>query len=118
MERVERFIAILGDTESHNYKEAWGDNGFACGRFQEHPSFYASWGPRPGDFGGVERSWHWCFEFAVRRFFAAATFDAPGASDGMIAMAYHLHGQVIWTGFDEDYKRKWDDAENRFLGII
>lgn len=110
------FLAVLAVTESRNDWRAWGDDGLACGRYQAHPSFYASWSPRPVDFGGVERSWDWCFEWAARRFFRACRFDKPAASLGQIAMAYHLHGQVIWIGFDARYDEEWRAAET-ILGV-
>jgi hypothetical protein len=101
------FVAALSKQESNDNIHAWGDSGRACGRFQQHPSFYASWGPRAVDFGGVERDWDWAFVFAVRKFFRAARATQPTISFLKIAMAFHLHGQIRWDGWDEAYATRW-----------
>jgi hypothetical protein len=107
MEEVDRFIKILGQVESSDDPEAWGDSGRAAGRFQQHPSFYASWGPAPQDFRCQERTWDWAFEFAARRFFRIARATVPAKPMLAIAMALHLHGQVRWDGNDAVYAAKW-----------
>lgn len=50
MASVDRFVAITALCESVDNPEAWGDDGRACGRWQIHPSAYASWGPKPHGF--------------------------------------------------------------------
>lgn len=107
MNREERYIAIVSELESSNNPKAWGDDGFAVGRFQWHPSAYATWGPAPEDFGGHEQSWDWAFTQAKREFFRAAIEDRPTATDLEIAMAFHLHGQVRWEGWDQGYVTRW-----------
>ena len=107
MDNLSRFLLILAECESGASAKAWGDGGYACGRYQQHPSFYASWCPSPGEFGGRERSWDWAFDMAVRRFYAACIADKPDASLTRIAMAYHLHGQVRWDGWDSAYLDRW-----------
>jgi hypothetical protein len=107
MNEVERFLAITGMVESDNDPEAWGDGGFACGRYQDHASYYESWGPKKEDFKGKERSWDWCFEFAARKFFLVARVHKPDATLLQIGMARHLHGQIIWAGNDPAYATRW-----------
>jgi len=113
MSDEDRFIKILALVESDDYPLAWGDSGFAVGRYQQHPRFYCDWGPKKDYFGNVERSWDWCFEHAARRFFRQARIVSPGATLSKIAMAYHLHGAVVWTGDDPAYAKRWADEELR-----
>jgi hypothetical protein len=113
----ERFIKILSRCESNDNPQAWGDSGRAVGRFQQHPSFYASWAPKPSDFGGRERSWDWCFEFAARRFFRAARAAQKDAGLAEIAMALHLHGQLRWDGWDDAYQTHWLLSEKAVDGL-
>lgn len=107
MSDEERFIKILALVESGDKPEAWGDALRACGRWQQHPSFYVNWGPRRDDFGSHDRTWDWCFELAARRFFRQARIHKRSATFQQIAMAYHLHGQIQWTGWDEAYAKRW-----------
>lgn len=108
--REDSFVAALAKTESNNNPEAWGDNGYACGAWQWHPSAFISWYPRAHEFGGRERSWDWAYEMAVRKFFTAALADWPEATDLDIAMAFHLHGQVNWTGWEDGYAARFRAA--------
>jgi len=105
----DRFIHLVGLVESNNHPFAWGDHGYAVGRFQDHPSYYATWGPHASEFGGHERPWDWCFEQAARRFFRAARMAHPEANLLAIAMARHLHGQLVWTEWDPVYQKQWID---------
>jgi hypothetical protein len=113
MTEEDRFIEILGLVESDNGPRRWGDSGRACGRFQDHPSYYCTWGPIESDFGGQERTWDWAFEFASRAFFRAARAHSPGKTLAEIAMARHLHGQIRWDGADEFYAQRWRICELR-----
>lgn len=115
MTEEDRFIQIVAMVESDNRPLRWGDSGRAIGRFQDHPSYYARWGPTEADFGGVERSWDWCFEFAARNFFAAARAHSPGKTLAEIGMARHLHGQLRWDGGDEFYRQRWASVEKRLV---
>jgi hypothetical protein len=117
MEEVDRFIKILSRCESNDNPQAWGDSGRACGRFQQHPSFYGSWGPQPNDFGGKERSWDWAFAWAARKFFKVARERFPTASVLEIAMALHLHGQLRWDGWDDAYEKHWLLSEKAVDGL-
>lgn len=108
--REEAFVAALAKTESEGNPKAWGDNGYACGRFQWHPSAFIAWYPQAHEFGGRERSWDWAFEQAVRKFFRAALADWPEATDLDIAMAFHEHGYVNWTGWDNVYAERFNKA--------
>jgi hypothetical protein len=62
-------------------------------------------------FLGRERSWDWCFEHAARKFYRAARLARGTASLLEIGMARHLHGQIIWSGWDPVYERQWREAE-------
>ena len=110
MTQEDRFVKIIGLMESSNNPRAWGDGELACGRFQWHPSAYATWGPKPEDFGGIERSWDWAFEFALRKFHRRAHTAFPDKFEVQIAMAWHLHGSRRWEGFDAAYGNLWLDA--------
>lgn len=98
---------VLALVESANDPEAWGDSGRACGRYQMHPGFYVSWGPTILEFGGRELSWDEAFEIALSRFLEACERDRPTATDEQIAMAFHLHGQPRWDGWDDGYSQRW-----------
>jgi hypothetical protein len=117
MSEEDRFIKILGQVESGENPEAWGDSGRAAGRFQAHPSFYASWGPDPADFGGKERTWDWAFETAARNFFASARAQRPSMPMHLIAMALHLHGQLRFEGNDLSYAARWQACEKAVDGL-
>jgi hypothetical protein len=117
MTEEDRFIKICGRAESNNNPQAWGDGGNAVGRFQDHASYYLSWGPKNADFGGHERSWDWCFEFAARRFFRAARAAQKDAGLTEIAMARHLHGQLRWDGWDDAYEKHWLLSEKAVDGL-
>lgn len=108
--REDAFIAKLAKTESDGKPEAWGDHGFACGAWQWHPSAFIAWHPEAHEFGARERSWNWAFEQAVRKFFRAALMACPAATDLDIAMAFHLHGYVNWTGWDHAYAARFAAA--------
>lgn len=107
------FVAVISDIESGGNPLRWGDDGYACGRFQQHPSFYATWGPTVEEFERQERSWDWAFDVALRRYFRAAWADERLAKLGVftrarrIAMSYHLHGSLVWTGWDDAYEEKF-----------
>ena len=107
-DREDAFVLRVARVESDRNPRAWGDNDYAVGQWQDHASYYASWGPKIADFGGEERSWNWCFEFAIRRFFRAARQMYPGMTDLQIAMARHLHGQIKLGGWDAAYVTKWN----------
>ena len=107
------FVEVLARQESANRPEIWGDDGYAVGRYQQHPSFYASWGPTIPDFDGREKSWDWAYETAVRRFFRAAWSDErlaamrPRERAARVAMSYHLHGSLVFSGWDDEYGARW-----------
>lgn len=84
-------IAMVESTDNPNV--VLGDHGRAAGRFQQHPSFYASWGPKPAEMHG-EMTWDACFELALRKFWRAAP---AGKAPADVAVAYHLHGQHVYT---------------------
>src|SRR5271157_629067 len=105
MNDTDAFVAAISEIESQNQPLIWGDDGDACGPFQCHPSFYASYGPNPEDFGGRERSWAWAFEQAVRWFYADCLVDKISPADS--AVAYHLHGQPIIKDDDPVYRAKF-----------
>jgi hypothetical protein len=111
MSEEDYFVQLVSKVESDHDPEAWGDGGYACGRFQDHARYYADWGPLKSDFGGRERSWDWCFEFACRKFFRVARAHKPTATLLEIGMARHLHGAVVWTGLDDAYEASWLKAE-------
>ena len=112
----DRFVTALAITESADQPRAWGDDGLACGRWQQHPSFYATWGPPRGWFRKQEKSWDWAYETAVRRFFRAAWSDERIADlidqvrINKVAMAYHLHGSLVFVGWDEPYAARFARA--------
>jgi hypothetical protein len=101
----DEFVHFIGLAESQDNWRAWGDDGFAVGRYQDHASYYATWGPKPADFAGEERTWDWCFNFAIRRFWRAARKFYSTKTGLEIAMARHLHGQLVFTGWDQEYER-------------
>jgi hypothetical protein len=112
----DRFVRAIGLLESKDDWRAWGDAGMACGRYQQHASFYATWGPTVGDFAGREQTWDWAFGVALRRYFRAAwpdeslaTMQSP-ARLLRIAMSYHLHGALVWSGWDETYADRFQRA--------
>jgi hypothetical protein len=113
----ELFLDALKATESGGSPDnAWGDGKMAIGPYQQHPSFYASWGPYPQDFGGRERTWLWAWEFAVNKFYSHAIVDVSGPKTPVqIAMAYHLHGQLRWDGWDNQYATDFQDAYYRLM---
>jgi hypothetical protein len=113
-----RFLTILSRAESNDTPTAWGDHEYAVGRYQDHPSYYATWGPKPADFGGVERSWDWCFTFAATAFFRAARRQRPTARLDEIAMIRHLHGQLRWSGWDAVYYNHWCETEHAIYGQL
>ena len=112
----DKFVLALAITESADQPRAWGDDGLAVGRWQQHPSFYSTWGPPRGMFRAREQSWDWAFEIAVRRFFRAAWADERIANltgpvrINKVAMAYHLHGSLVFTGWDEPYAARFARA--------
>lgn len=110
----DRFVRILAWVESGNMPAIWGDTCLAVGRWQQHPSFYASWGPQPNEFHGKEHSWDWAFEQAVRYFFKRARIQWPEAQLRNIAMAYHLHGQLRLDGWDDAYAKRWTEMEAKY----
>ena len=110
MTEEEVFIRAVELVESRDNQQAWGDSGRAAGAWQDHPSMYATWGPRPADFGGVERDWNWAFRFATARFYQTARRDWPEKTDLEIAMALHLHGQLRWDGNEEAYAGRFTTA--------
>lgn len=107
-----RFVQIVAYVESNANPEAWGDHGHAVGRFQDHARYYDKWGPKGEDFGGVEQTWNWCFEFACRKFFRAARAKWPHFSLLQIGMYRHLHGQLDCSGWDLAYEKRWLEVEN------
>jgi hypothetical protein len=107
MNREERYLAIMSRLESGDNPKAWGDEGFACGRYQWHPSAYQTWQPTPAEFHGKEHSWDWAFTEAKRKFFRTALEVKSDATDLEIAMAFHLHGQLRWEGWDQAYVSRW-----------
>ena len=112
MTAEETFVLALEQCETGGIDRSWGDDGRACGAWQIHPGMYASWGPRPEDFGRQECSWRWAFCFAVRKFYRAARESDPGRDLTAIAMAFHLHGQVVWDGWDDAYAMRFERAVN------
>lgn len=68
------------------------------------------------DFGGEERSWDWAFEFCLRWFYRRAIAGRANATDIAIAMAWHLHGQVRWDGWDAVYSARWLAAKKHLYG--
>lgn len=107
------YLDALGKCESQDDPRAWGDDGYAVGRYQQHPSYYATWGPTVEEFDRQERSWDWAFRVAAARFFRAAWGDERLASMDVrdraarIAMSYHLHGSLVFSGWDSDYGTRW-----------
>jgi hypothetical protein len=137
MSREDRFVLILAEVESTNNPYAWGDHGCACGRWQQHPSFYLSWGPTVGDFvclvygtdsnvdpstlihddKYLELTWDKAYEIAVRKFVRAYLVRHPAVTDIAIAMDYHLHGQIRGTGWDIPYAARWTEIEAKTTAI-
>jgi hypothetical protein len=103
MTNEEIFIRTVELVESDDDDQAWGDSDRAVGPFQDHPSYYATWGPVPSEFGGIERDWDWAFRFAIVKFYRFARRVYPEKTDLQIAMARHLHGQQRWDGNDTAY---------------
>lgn len=113
MTREDRFVQLVRHVESDNKPESWGDAGMASGAFQWHPSAFIAWFPQAHEFGGRERTWDWAFETALRKFFRAALADWSEATDAQIGMAYHLHGYIHWSGWDDGYAERWFEAEGK-----
>jgi hypothetical protein len=107
MSEEDTFVEIVSLVESRDHTEAWGDDGYAVGRFQQHARFYCDWGPQREDFDGVERSWDWCFEFACRKYFKRARAEWPNFTLLQIGMYLHLHGSLTAEGWDEFYATSW-----------
>jgi len=103
VDRETQFVNVQSELESANDPYKWGDGGRAVGRFQWHPSAYASWGPKPIEFDNEEFTWDQAFEWALRNFYRAARERFAQVTDADIAMAWHLHGQLLFTGFDANY---------------
>jgi hypothetical protein len=132
----DRWVKALAEHESKDDPCVWGDHlkekpflPMAVGRWQMHPSAYATWGPKPKDFGGEERTWDWALEFAVRAFFRAGrkkqcnllsailgAAEMNAAQALQLAMAWHLHGQIKFSGWDDHYAdrfmKNWEKLQN------
>jgi hypothetical protein len=103
MTREDRFVRALALTESGDNPEAWGDHGKAFGRWQWHIATLLDWlrehqleyhaGMTVDELG----------ELAVRSFFRAVLAAAAAARDETIAMCFHLHGRVKFSGWDAPY---------------
>jgi hypothetical protein len=86
------FVDACALMESGENPEAWGDSGLACGQWQQHPSFFVTWGPKPRDFGEKEHSWDWAFEFAIDHY--AETASTVGFTMEQARTAYRLHWRI------------------------
>ena len=104
------FRDVLARVESDDDPQATGDSGRAYGRWQMHPSFYATWGPRPYQFQGRELTWDEAFELALQNFHQMGTITRPDVTFEQLAMAFHLHGQIRWDGWDEAYAKRIDQV--------
>jgi hypothetical protein len=112
-DQFERLIAIVESSDNPNI--GLGDNGRAAGRYQQHPSFYALWGPTSDNIRdklGGEPNWDTCYRFALERFWSKRkSNDAI-----LVAMAYHLHGYHNYNGDDKVYRTKLETIYKTITG--
>lgn len=83
-----RLSWALGQTESSNNPEAWGDHGIAMGRWQMHPAFFDRWKPP----AALLETWDAWAQRTLRRWFAHAIADASTIEEAIAG--FHLHGST------------------------
>lgn len=82
---------IIAAIESRGNPEAWGDDGMACGRWQEHPCFVQQWIGQVT--WSVRATWDDVFQAALLNFFDRASCHGISGLDA--AIGFHLHGQPV-----------------------
>jgi hypothetical protein len=106
-----RAIARVESSDDPNVR--LGDNGRAAGRYQQHPTFYASWQPTTAELQTMhEPTWDQCYELALRKFWRKRPVDKAFAD---VAVAYHLHGQHVYSGDDQTYRQRFESARKALL---
>jgi hypothetical protein len=111
--REDKFVHAIALIESSDNWRAWSPSGVSMGRYQWEPRAWMTWQPTLVEWASNPDmlTWDQAGEFALRKFFRAALKNRPDATDVQIAMAFHLHGQVVWTGWDDNYATKFLAAE-------
>lgn len=97
--------------ESEDNPHAWGDEGLACGRYQQHPAFTLEWLAMGRVQVGVDWSWDRVFAAALRIFFNVRSLPTPDPL--RLVMEFHLGVQAVkdgkWdVGYAERWGRYWD----------
>ena len=105
----QKFRQAIALTESSDNPRLWGDNGLACGRYQQHPAFMQRW---IKDFNCSDRtSWDDLFEACLRNFFNACA--PPAKSPTELAVWYNMHGGP-GPGWNAQYAFRFD----KFYGTV
>lgn len=104
--REDEFIKVQAILESRDNPNYVSSDGYRIGRYGWQTATFAHWAPRGAEYGERPLSWDEFGELALRRFFRAALVCRPWASDAEIAMAFHLHGHLLWWGWDVRYAKR------------
>lgn len=112
MNEFERFALALAWTESNNNREAWGDEGLACGRWCMHPAWYAEWADP-----AIRVGWSWdqAFRAALRRFWDE--YERQGFTVAQKVQVFHLGRSAYELGerdtpYAVRFGKFWDAQTN------
>jgi hypothetical protein len=103
----ETWARALAKTESNEDSRAWGDEGLACGKWQQHPAFTLEW-IRLSQVK-VRSSWNDIFYHALENFFHHYQDVMP--YQVKLAMMFHLGVDAVNQGqWDAEYEKRFLDA--------
>ena len=107
------FKQALAMTESEDNPHAYGDEGLALGRWQEHPAFTLEWLANGKVAVGVDWSWDRVFAAALFAFF---NHEGPLSMNAVqLAMKFHLGvAAVANKQWDTNYATRF----NRFYSRV